>query len=90
MENFTVAPHLIGLILLVFSLVNYFAAAFTDPGFFPRSTPHETNYTERTNNITVDFAGDYYPPPKYKEIKINDVSYEMKFCVSILFMQNFH
>ena len=81
-DNFSVGPFIIAFILLVFTLVNYFAAAFTDPGFLPRSAPHETNFTERTNNITVDFSGEYYPETKYKEMKINDVDYESKFCVS--------
>jgi hypothetical protein len=57
-------------------------SSFTDPGYLPRSSPHEAIDTEKQNNLTVDSSGKYYPMPKSKTIKINDCEYEIKYCVS--------
>ena len=77
----TVIPLIIGILLTVVDCINYLMAAFTDPGFMPRSSPHEAIDLEKQNNLTVDSAGKYYPLPKSKFIKINDCEYELKYCV---------
>lgn len=57
-------------------------SSFTDPGYLPRSSPHEAINIEKENNLTVDSSGKYYPMPKSKTVKINDCEYEIKYCVS--------
>ena len=57
-------------------------SSFTDPGYLPRSSPHEAINIEKQNNLTVDSSGKYYPMPKNKIVKINECEYEIKYCVS--------
>lgn len=84
-EQASVAMPIIGAILLVLTLINYFVCAFMDPGFLPRSTPCETVQLEKENNITVDLSGAYYPTPKNQVLDIKDCSYDVKFCVTCKF-----
>ena len=64
-------------------MINYYKAAFTEPGFLPRGTPHETYSVERDNQITLDLSGKYFPEPAGIELFINNCEYRMNFCVSI-------
>jgi hypothetical protein len=46
-EKATVIIPIIGAILILFTLSNYFICAFTDPGFLPRATAYEAFYIEK-------------------------------------------
>ena len=47
--NSSLAITLIGAVLLFLTFQYYFLAAFTDPGYLPRSTPSETINLEYEN-----------------------------------------
>ncbi len=47
----------------------------------PRANAEEALDIEKRNDITVDLSGSYYPTPKNVPILINDIEYELKFCV---------
>ena len=74
-------PLVIGYSVSMICYLNYLMSSFTDPGYLPRSSPHEAINVEIQNNLTVDSSGKYYPLPKSKIIKINDCEYEIKYCV---------
>ncbi len=84
-DQASVAIPIIGAILLVLTLINYFVCAFMDPGYLPRGTPCETVKLEKDNNITVDLSGAYYPTPKNQTIDVKNGLYEVKFCVTCKF-----
>ena len=62
-------------------MINYYKAAFTEPGFLPRGTPYETDYLERKHGLTLDLEGNYYPDPKSVCLNINNYEYNQNFCV---------
>jgi hypothetical protein len=63
-------------------MINYYKAAFTEPGFLPRGTPFETNTLESKHKITLDLSGQYFPEPKPLHLNINKCDYLLNFCVS--------
>ncbi len=71
--------------LIFMGTFNYFMCAFMDPGFMPRATSDEALDVEKKNGITVDLSGNYYPTPKNVPITIENVEYELKFCVIIFY-----
>lgn len=79
-DKLTIIYPTVGFFLIVMTLVNFYMAAFTEPGFLPHGTASETSYLEKRDHITIDLAGDYYPEPKGKVVQINKIPYELKFC----------
>ncbi len=80
----TIALPIVGFVFLIMTVANYLTCAFTDPGFYPRSSPQETLNTEKENQLTVDLGGVHYPTPKNKVVELKDSYYDMKFCVNLL------
>ena len=81
-EKLTIIFPLMGYTCMLFTLANYYMAAFTEPGFLPRGEPCETRQMEEKDKITYDVSGEYFPEPKGKIVQINKIDYELKFCVS--------
>jgi len=81
-ENFSVLIPLTGFFIIAMTMINYYKAAFTEPGFLPRGTPFETNTIESKHKITLDLSGQYFPEPKPLHLNINKCDYLLNFCVS--------
>ncbi|KAM9737553.1 palmitoyltransferase ZDHHC18-B isoform 2-T2 [Menidia menidia] len=68
----------IGGILFVFVVITLLQTSFTDPGILPRATPDEAADIERQ----IDNTGNpsYRPPPRTKEVLINQQVVKLKYC----------
>jgi hypothetical protein len=80
-EEFSLILPMFGITAIAFTMVNYYKAAFTEPGFLPRGTPHETDFLEKSHSIVTDLDGQYYPEPKSVCLHINKCDYQQTFCV---------
>ncbi|TNN76285.1 putative palmitoyltransferase ZDHHC14 [Liparis tanakae] len=71
-----VLPLTLGLIVVTCGL--FFAFDFTDPGILPRATPEEAADIEK--QIDTSGSSTYRPPPRTKEILINQQVVKLKYC----------
>lgn len=64
--------------LFVFVLITLLQTSFTDPGILPRATPDEAADIEKQ----IDNPGNssYRPPPRTKEVLINQQVVKLKYC----------
>ncbi|XP_041665156.1 palmitoyltransferase ZDHHC18-B-like [Cheilinus undulatus] len=64
--------------LFVFVLITLLQTSFTDPGILPRATPDEAAEIEKQIDITGNSS--YRPPPRTKEVLINQQVVKLKYC----------
>ncbi|KAM8826919.1 palmitoyltransferase ZDHHC18a isoform 1-T1 [Synchiropus picturatus] len=77
-EHLTVFIPVIGAVLCVFVVFSLLRTSFTDPGILPRATPDEAADIER--QIDTSGSSSYRPPPRTKEILINQQVVKLKYC----------
>uniref|UniRef100_A0A096MDS5 Palmitoyltransferase n=1 Tax=Poecilia formosa TaxID=48698 RepID=A0A096MDS5_POEFO len=68
----------VGGVLFVFVLITLLQTSFTDPGILPRATPEEAADIERQIDDTGNAS--YRPPPRTKEVLINQQVIKLKYC----------
>ncbi|XP_072226770.1 palmitoyltransferase ZDHHC18-B-like [Leuresthes tenuis] len=68
----------IGGVLFVFVVITLLQTSFTDPGILPRATPEEAADIERQIDNTGNTS--YRPPPRTKEVLINQQVVKLKYC----------
>ncbi|XP_028837990.1 palmitoyltransferase ZDHHC18a isoform X2 [Denticeps clupeoides] len=76
--HLTVCIPVIAGLLFFFVVLSLLHTSFTDPGILPRAFPDEAADVERQ----IDSCGShtYRPPPRTKEIVINDQVVKLKYC----------
>uniref|UniRef100_UPI0037E956C0 palmitoyltransferase ZDHHC18a isoform X1 n=1 Tax=Semicossyphus pulcher TaxID=241346 RepID=UPI0037E956C0 len=74
----TVFIPVIGGVLFVFVVLSLLRTSFTDPGILPRATPDEAADIEK--QIDTSGSSTYRPPPRTKEILINQQVVKLKYC----------
>ncbi|XP_016363531.1 palmitoyltransferase ZDHHC18-like isoform X3 [Sinocyclocheilus anshuiensis] len=79
-HHLTVFIPVIGGVLFVFVIFTLLQTSFTDPGILPRALPDEAADIER--QIDNSGSSTYRPPPRTKEILINDQVVKLKYCFS--------
>ncbi|XP_028983893.1 palmitoyltransferase ZDHHC18a isoform X2 [Betta splendens] len=77
-EHLTVFIPVIGVMLFGFVVVSLLRTSFTDPGILPRATPDEAADIEK--QIDTSGSSTYRPPPRTKEILINQQVVKLKYC----------
>ncbi|KAM3614304.1 uncharacterized protein V6R79_012472 [Siganus canaliculatus] len=77
-EHLTVFIPVIGGVLFVFVVIALLRTSFTDPGILPRATPDEAADVEK--QIDTSGSSTYRPPPRTKEILINQQVVKLKYC----------
>ncbi|KAK7926261.1 hypothetical protein WMY93_008571 [Mugilogobius chulae] len=77
-EHLTVFIPVIGGVLFVFVILALLRTSFTDPGILPRATPDEAADIEK--QIDSSGSSSYRPPPRTKEILINQQVVKLKYC----------
>ncbi|KAI3358322.1 hypothetical protein L3Q82_014763 [Scortum barcoo] len=64
--------------LFVFVVITLLQTSFTDPGILPRATPDEAADIEKQIDNTGNTS--YRPPPRTKEVLINQQVVKLKYC----------
>ncbi|XP_056142147.1 palmitoyltransferase ZDHHC18a [Lampris incognitus] len=77
-EHLTVFIPVIAGVLFVFVVISLLQTSFTDPGILPRATPDEAADVER--QIDTSGSSTYRPPPRTREILINQQVVKLKYC----------
>ncbi|XP_068180434.1 palmitoyltransferase ZDHHC18a isoform X1 [Antennarius striatus] len=77
-KHLTVFIPVIGGLLFMFVVLSLLRTSFTDPGILPRATPDEAADIER--QIDTSGSSSYRPPPRTKEILINQQVVKLKYC----------
>ncbi|KAM6994866.1 palmitoyltransferase ZDHHC18a isoform 1-T1 [Tautogolabrus adspersus] len=77
-KHLTVFIPVIGGVLFVFVVLSLLRTSFTDPGILPRATPDEAADIEK--QIDTSGSSTYRPPPRTKEILINQQVVKLKYC----------
>ncbi|XP_056094917.1 palmitoyltransferase ZDHHC18a isoform X3 [Rhinichthys klamathensis goyatoka] len=77
-HHLTIFIPVIGGVLFVFVIFTLLQTSFTDPGILPRALPDEAADIER--QIDNSGSSTYRPPPRTKEILINDQVVKLKYC----------
>uniref|UniRef100_A0A3B4YDA1 Palmitoyltransferase n=1 Tax=Seriola lalandi dorsalis TaxID=1841481 RepID=A0A3B4YDA1_SERLL len=77
-EHLTIFIPVIGGMLFVFVVISLLRTSFTDPGILPRATPDEAADIEK--QIDTSGSSTYRPPPRTKEILINQQVVKLKYC----------
>ncbi|XP_058603267.1 palmitoyltransferase ZDHHC18a isoform X1 [Onychostoma macrolepis] len=77
-RHLTVFIPVIGGVLFIFVITALLQTSFTDPGILPRALPDEAADIER--QIDNSGSSTYRPPPRTKEILINDQVVKLKYC----------
>ncbi|XP_062278759.1 palmitoyltransferase ZDHHC18a isoform X2 [Scomber scombrus] len=77
-DHLTVFIPVIGGVLFVFVVISLLRTSFTDPGILPRATPDEAADIEK--QIDTSGSSTYRPPPRTKEILINQQVVKLKYC----------
>uniref|UniRef100_A0A8C7WMX0 Palmitoyltransferase n=1 Tax=Oryzias sinensis TaxID=183150 RepID=A0A8C7WMX0_9TELE len=77
-KHLTVFIPVIGGALFVFVVISLLRTSFTDPGILPRATLDEAADLER--QIDSSGSSTYRPPPRTKEILINQQMVKLKYC----------
>ncbi|KAI3360867.1 hypothetical protein L3Q82_013096, partial [Scortum barcoo] len=76
--HLTVFIPVIGGVLFIFVVTSLLRTSFTDPGILPRATPDEAADVEK--QIDTSGSSTYRPPPRTKEILINQQVVKLKYC----------
>ncbi|KAM6958826.1 LOW QUALITY PROTEIN: palmitoyltransferase ZDHHC18-B [Aplochiton taeniatus] len=77
-KHLTVCIPVIGGVLFVFVVITLLQTSFTDPGILPRATPDEAADIEKQIDNTGNTT--YRPPPRTKEVLINQQVVKLKYC----------
>ncbi|XP_069051582.1 palmitoyltransferase ZDHHC18a isoform X3 [Lepisosteus oculatus] len=77
-RNLTSCIPAIGGVLFFFVVISLLQTSFTDPGILPRATPDEAADIER--QIDSSGSSTYRPPPRTKEVVINNQVVKLKYC----------
>ncbi|KAG7475041.1 palmitoyltransferase ZDHHC18 isoform X1 [Solea senegalensis] len=77
-EHLTVFIPMIAAVLFLFVVISLLWTSFTDPGILPRATPDEAADIEK--QINTSGSSTYRPPPRTKEILINQQVVKLKYC----------
>ncbi|KAF7649693.1 hypothetical protein LDENG_00137570 [Lucifuga dentata] len=77
-KHLTSCIPVIGGVLFVFVVITLLQTSFTDPGILPRATPDEAADIEKQINNTGNTS--YRPPPRTKEVLINQQVVKLKYC----------
>uniref|UniRef100_A0A3Q3W5K6 Palmitoyltransferase n=1 Tax=Mola mola TaxID=94237 RepID=A0A3Q3W5K6_MOLML len=77
-EHLTVFIPVIGGVLFLFVILSLLRTSFTDPGILPRATPDEAADIEK--QIDTSGSSTYRPPPRTKEVLINQQVVKLKYC----------
>ncbi|XP_008321658.1 palmitoyltransferase ZDHHC18a isoform X2 [Cynoglossus semilaevis] len=77
-HHLTVFIPVIAAVLFVFVTISLLWTSFTDPGILPRATPDEAADIEK--QIDTSGSSTYRPPPRTKEILINQQVVKLKYC----------
>lgn len=77
-DHLTVFIPVIGGVLFIFVVISLLQTSFTDPGILPRALPDEAADIEK--QIDNSGSSTYRPPPRTKEILINDQVVKLKYC----------
>ncbi|XP_077383209.1 palmitoyltransferase ZDHHC18a isoform X1 [Festucalex cinctus] len=77
-KHLTVFIPVIGGVLFVFVVLSLLRTSFTDPGILPRATLDEAADIEK--QIDTSGSSSYRPPPRTKEILINQQVVKLKYC----------
>lgn len=90
-KNISPAIPIVAAVLFVFTMSCFFHTAYLDPGIIPRARPDEAAYTEQ---FIIDLFYYYHgnettqprtrPPPRTKEIFINNQPVKIKYCFTCL------
>lgn len=70
----------IGGVLFVFVIISLLQTSFTDPGILPRATPEEAADIEKQIDKPTSSCSSYRPPPRTKEVVINQQVVKLKYC----------
>ncbi|KAM6968335.1 LOW QUALITY PROTEIN: palmitoyltransferase ZDHHC18a [Aplochiton taeniatus] len=76
--HLTVFIPVIGGVLFLFVVISLLQTSFTDPGILPRAFPDEAADIEK--QIDTSGSSSYRPPPRTKEILINQQVVKLKYC----------
>ncbi|XP_040908552.1 palmitoyltransferase ZDHHC18-B [Toxotes jaculatrix] len=77
-KHLTSCIPVIGGVLFVFVVITLLQTSFTDPGILPRATPDEAADIEKQIDNTGNAS--YRPPPRTKEVLINQQVVKLKYC----------
>uniref|UniRef100_A0A3Q1GFV8 Palmitoyltransferase n=1 Tax=Acanthochromis polyacanthus TaxID=80966 RepID=A0A3Q1GFV8_9TELE len=77
-KHLTSCIPVIGGVLFVFVIITLLQTSFTDPGILPRATPDEAADIEKQIDNTGNTS--YRPPPRTKEVLINQQVVKLKYC----------
>nr|XP_054596432.1 palmitoyltransferase ZDHHC18a isoform X1 [Nothobranchius furzeri] len=77
-EHLTIFIPLVGGLLFLFVVLSLLRTSFTDPGILPRATADEAADIEK--QIDTSGSSTYRPPPRTKEILINQQVVKLKYC----------
>lgn len=77
-EHLTRTIPVIGAVLFFFVVISLLQTSFSDPGILPRATPDEAADVEK--HIDSSGSSTYRPPPRTKEVMINDQVVKLKYC----------
>ncbi|KAL0962178.1 hypothetical protein UPYG_G00336710 [Umbra pygmaea] len=77
-QHLTVFIPAIGGLLFVFVAISLLQTSFSDPGILPRATPEEAADIEK--QIDSSGSSSYRPPPRTKEVLINQQVVKLKYC----------
>lgn len=77
-KHLTSCIPVIGGVLFVFVVITLLQTSFTDPGILPRATPDEASDIEKQIDNTGTTT--YRPPPRTKEVLINQQVVKLKYC----------
>ncbi|XP_062866645.1 palmitoyltransferase ZDHHC18-B [Trichomycterus rosablanca] len=80
-KHLTGSIPVIGGFLFLFVLISLLQTSFTDPGILPRATPEEAADIEKQiDNPNGSSSTSYRPPPRTKEVVINQQVVKLKYC----------
>ncbi|KAM7383813.1 hypothetical protein PAMA_011261 [Pampus argenteus] len=77
-KHLTSCIPVIGGVLFIFVVITLLQTSFTDPGILPRATPDEAADIEKKIDNTGSTS--YRPPPRTKEVLINQQVVKLKYC----------
>uniref|UniRef100_A0A672Y4U1 Palmitoyltransferase n=1 Tax=Sphaeramia orbicularis TaxID=375764 RepID=A0A672Y4U1_9TELE len=77
-KHLTSCIPVIGGVLFVFVVITLLQTSFSDPGILPRATPDEAADIEKQIDQTGNTS--YRPPPRTKEVLINQQVVKLKYC----------
>ncbi|XP_060721775.1 palmitoyltransferase ZDHHC18-B isoform X1 [Tachysurus vachellii] len=79
-KHLTGCIPVIGGVLFVFVVISLLQTSFSDPGILPRATPEEAADIEKQIDNPNGCTSSYRPPPRTKEVVINQRVVKLKYC----------